>query len=380
VSRSVPRRIAFCITDLDAGGAERALVQIVTGLSREDWTCKVFCLSGEGELVAPLTAAGIPVECLGATSGWSVGVVGRLASGLRRWGPEVLQTFLFHANLAGRLAAWRTGTPIVVCGLRVAERDGPWRMRLDRWTQRLVTHNVAVSQGVADFSVGEVGLDPRKVSVIPNGIDGERFRRAAPLDLTRFGIPAGARVITFIGRLHPQKDPELLLNAALPLLRQHPEVHLLFAGEGPLREQLEERRCHESPADRVHFIGQCREVPELLRASMVCVLPSRWEGMPNVVLEAMASGCPVIASNVEGSRELIEPNVTGRLFPAGDAAALTGELAWVLEHPAAARVLAETAQTTERMTFEWSRVVTQYDRLYRGLLEPMAIVDNSGGS
>ncbi|MCA9054217.1 MAG: hypothetical protein KDA75_10295, partial [Planctomycetaceae bacterium] len=104
---SDPRRLAFCITDLDAGGAERALVQIVTRLAGPDWTPKVFCLSGPGELVAHLQQAGIPVECLGAKSPRSFGAIQRLTAGLRDWRPELLQTFLFHANLSGRFAAWR---------------------------------------------------------------------------------------------------------------------------------------------------------------------------------------------------------------------------------------------------------------------------------
>jgi glycosyltransferase involved in cell wall biosynthesis len=369
---SSPRRIAFCITDLDAGGAERALVQTVTGLAGAEWAPKVFCLSGPGELVAPLEACGIPVECLGATSGWSLGVVRRLARGLREWRPQLVQTFMFHANLAGRAAAWRARVPIVVSGLRVAERDAPWRMRLDRWTQRLVTCNVAVSQGVADFSERDVGIPRHKLRVIPNGVDAKSFRAAQPGDLTRFGIPTGARVITSVGRLHPQKAPLDLMTAAAPLLAEQSNLHLLFVGEGPLRSQLEESSQRLGVFAQVHFAGKQPETASLWKASSVGVLASHWEGMPNVLLEAMASGCPVVASDVEGSCELVKHGETGRLFPAGDTAALSCELRWVFEHPRETSAAAVAAQHIVETEFTWTRVIESYCRLYVELLSPAA--------
>lgn len=365
---SSSRRIAWCITDLDAGGAERALVEIVTRLPALGWSPTVYCLSGPGELAAPLKQAGIPVECLGARSAWSWGVVRQLTAALRNLQPELLQTFMYHANLAGRWSAWRAGVPVTVCGLRVAERDAPWRMRLDRWSQRLVMHNVAVSQGVADFAVHECGLEPRKVSVIPNGVDYERFANATPIDLTTLGIPAAARVLTFVGRLHPQKAPELLLAAALPLLRSVPRLHLMFVGDGPLREELSATARAERVTDRVHLVGRRADVPGLLKSSTALVLPSRWEGLPNVVLESMAAGCPVIASAIEGSRELIEPGRTGWLFSNGNCLELTRCLRECLSDDRQAAELAESAQRVAHARFAWSTVVDNYASLYARLI------------
>ena len=363
-----PVPIAFCITDLDAGGAERALVQIVTQLPGDEWRPKVFCLSGPGELMAPLEASGVPVECLRAKSWRSFGVIRKLATGLRDWEPQLLQTFLFHANLAGRFAAWRARVPVVVCGLRVAERDAPWRMRLDRWSQRLVTHNVAVSRGVADFAVSKCGHDDEKLSVIPNGVDFDFFLRAAPSDLSSVGVPAGARVLTFVGRLHPQKAPELLVQAVAPRLKAERDLHLLLVGEGPLRSALEEQVAEFGLAEQVHLAGRQQNVAGMLKASTTLVLPSRWEGMPNVVLEAMAAGCPVIASDVEGSEELIENGRTGRLFSCGSTSELAAAVDQNLDHPEAAHELAIQAQHSVREQFTWENVAQSYGRLYHNLL------------
>ena len=292
----------------------------------------------------------------------------RLETALQDWRPELLQTFLYHANLSGRWAAHCAGVPVVVSGLRVAERDARWRMRFDRWTQRYVTQNVAVSQGVADFAVRECGFPESRVQVIPNGVDFERFANAAPVGLKQFGIPQSARVLTFIGRLHPQKAPEQLLLAARPRLESDPDLHLLYVGDGPLRSMLQSTARQCGLGDRVHLIGRQTDIPGILKESTVCVLPSRWEGMPNVILEAMASGCPVIASDVEGCRELIQPELTGWLFPPDSIAGLTACLNEALNQPRTASQLAAAAREYVRERHAWEPVAEQYSQLYRELL------------
>ena len=175
----VPRRISFLITELDHGGAERALVRIVTGLDRSLWEPQVISLNNRGPLTEPLKAAGIPVTAIGAGRVRSPRGLWRATIGLtqclKEQRPEVLQTFLFHANITGRLAAKRAGVPVVVSGIRVAEKRGRWRLTLDRLTDHLVSRHVCVSQSVADFSISESGLPESKVVVIPNGVDVERF-------------------------------------------------------------------------------------------------------------------------------------------------------------------------------------------------------------
>src|SRR5262249_49760711 len=137
-------RIAFCITDLDPGGAERALAQLVTRLDRGRWDPAVFCLSSGGALADALKRAAGPGVCLGARRSQPVRVLWRLARELRRFRPEILQTFLFHANLAGRIAARMAGVRHVVSGIRVAEKRSPVPLWLDRWTNKLVRLNVCV--------------------------------------------------------------------------------------------------------------------------------------------------------------------------------------------------------------------------------------------
>ena len=364
-----PIRIAFCITDLDPGGAERALVQLVTRLDRSAWEPAVFCLSKPGSLVSDLEQAKIPVTCYGASRSWHAGrVFLSLRKNLREWQPRLLQTFLFHANFLGRLAGRSAGVPCIVSGLRVAERRSRGHLVLDRWTNSLVAANVCVSRSVAEFSVKAGGLLPSKVPVIHNGVDAEKFAVAAPVSLASLGIPPGARVILTVGRLDPQKGLLVLLDSAKSLVAEFPELHFLLVGEGPQRSELETGIRHRGLSGRVHLAGWRADVPQLLKAATIFVLPSLWEGLPNVVLEAMAAGVPVICSRVEGAEELIDANRTGLLVDPGSPTELQPSIRQLLREPERADQLARAARETVRLEFTWEQMAARYQTLYRQLL------------
>ena len=173
----VPVRITLVITDLDIGGG-RQLVNLATRLDRRRWSPTVVSLGEEGPLAEVVRQACLPCECLACSPRRPVQVVTRLARALRRWRPELVQSFLFHANLATRLAAPWAGQPWVVGGLRVAERGQRWHRDFDRLTAFLSAGSVCVSHGVLAFSRGTGGLDSRRLMVIPNGIAAEPFDRA----------------------------------------------------------------------------------------------------------------------------------------------------------------------------------------------------------
>lgn len=372
MSRPFPIPISFVITELDVGGAERALVRIVTGLSRERWIPHVICLSGEGPLVRPLNDAGVPVTCLQADRVMSPSGIWRATVGLtrtlRQQRPQIVQTFLFHANIAGRLAARRAGVPHVLSGIRVADRRGRWRLWLDRCTERLVDRHVCVSRGVADFCVRTSRLDPARIEVIPNGVDVEEFREAPPADLSAFGIGSDAEVILAVGRLDSQKDPLSLVQAVIPVARQRPQLHLLFVGDGPLRKQLAQESEAAGLADRIHLAGWRPDVPNLMKAADLFVLPSRWEGMPNVILEAAAAGIPIVATATEGTSELIVSGETGVLVPCGAVDALGAAIRQTLEQPGLPHRMAGSLQHMVAERFTWDSVVAAYECLYDSLV------------
>lgn len=362
---SIPK-IAFCITDLDPGGAERALVQLVTRLDRSRFEPHVICLAPPGGLLAALNTAGVPVTCLRARRWWDVSLLWKLKRELKRLQPALLQTFLFHANLAGRLAGWRARVPHIVSGIRVAEQRRNVYLRLDRWTESLVEKHVCVSQAVADYSRETGGLNPKKLRVIPNGVDFERFATAAPQDLSRWGISADDEVWVTVGRLDPQKGPWDLLTAVQKLHPMHPKLKLLWAGEGPLRNQMQEWINQHGLQEVIRLIGWQEDVPGLLRAADGFVLCSLWEGMPNVVLEAMAAGLPVISTKVEGVSEIITHAETGWLVNRGDDFSSSWNA--VLQEQAAASRVATAGQQRVREHFTWDQMARQYMDLYDEIL------------
>jgi glycosyltransferase involved in cell wall biosynthesis len=364
-----PVRIAFCITDLDPGGAERALVQLVKGLDRNRWEPAVFCLAGHGALADELLAAGTKVMCLGARHWSSIWVILRLARELRRFQPTIVQTFLFHANLAGRLAARSAGVDKVVAGIRVAEKRSRIPLWLDHWTNRLVTTNICVSQAVADFSITQAGLAPEKIVVIPNGVDVRKFADAHPSDLRPFGIPEGSPVLLTIGRLDRQKGLTDLIEAAALVAARFPAVHFLLVGEGPERSAIERLIGEKGMAERVHLAGWRPDVPKLLATGFGVVLSSHWEGMPNVVLEAMAAGLPVVATGVEGTAELVMDGQTGVLVPIKSPQALAEAIGRLLADPVSSKALGAAGRERVTAQFSWAQMVARYEALYESLIK-----------
>jgi glycosyltransferase involved in cell wall biosynthesis len=367
-SEPPPTRIAFCITDLDAGGAERALVQIVTRLDRRRWEPHVFCLDAGGVLAVELRFAGIDVVCLGAHRTRDFLVVWPLYRRLAALRPAILQTFLFHANIVGRLAGAAARVPAIVSGIRVAEKRSRIRLWIDRVTDRLVTAHVCVSRDVADFSAGRGGLPSSKIHVIPNGVDCERFANAEPADLTQFGVPRGSRVLLFVGRLDPQKGPLQLLEAAAELFADHADLHLMMVGDGPLASPLREWTRARNFESRIHFVGRQENIAGLMRAADLFVLPSQWEGLPNVVLEAMAAGTPVVATAVEGVRDLLGEGKLGVVVPLNGEPRLSEAIRATLGQNERGHEAVQTAQRLVREKFTWPLVVAEYERLYAEIL------------
>lgn len=363
-SPSSPHKIAFCITELERGGAEQALVEIVTRLPREHWTPRVICLGPRGPLAEPLEEAGIPVDSLGATSRWDALVINRLRRNLAENRPKILQTFLFHANVAGRIAGWLAGVPNVISGFRVAEREKRWHNWIDGWTVGLAKHHVAVSKGVAEFVQSRLRVSPDHLSVIPNGVDCETYRNAAPHDWARLNLPSDAKVILAAGRLHPQKGFADLVEAVTPLLQEFPGWYVVIAGEGPQRESLQAQIDHSGMGGRILLPGFVDDLPGYFRAAQLFVLPSHWEGMPNVLLQAMAAGVPVVATAVEGVDELLSERTPEAVVKPHSVDELRQKIRSQMVSPEATGDNAVALQGYLQEKFTWNAVAQRYDQLY----------------
>jgi len=368
-------RIALCITDLDAGGAERGLVELATRLDRSRAEPVVYCLkprpnSDAASCVPALEAAGIEVRCLSARRSWHfLPAIRSLRRLLMEQKPDLVQTFLFHANIVGRIAARRAGVRCVVSGIRVAERQNRWHLWADRITAGLVDRHVCVSEAVARFSADQARLPAEKLVVIPNGIDAALYPAARRADLQTFGLRAGRRVATYVGRLDRQKGVRWLVQTAPRWLNRLPDCDLLLVGKGPDRPRLELLCREQGISDRVRLAGWRADVPEILAASDLLVLPSVWEGMPNVVLQAMASRLPVLATDVEGVRELLGSGADAQTVPYGDTEAFVAEMVALMSDHDLASQLGEKNRLRAEKEFGVGRMVAAYQDLWESLVE-----------
>jgi starch synthase (maltosyl-transferring) len=369
-----PVPVTLVITDLDVGGAERMLVALATRLDRRRWRPSVICLDRPGPLSQNLSGAGLTVDCLEASPRRPLRSLFRLLRTLRRQAPWLVQSFLFHANLAARLAAplaLAARVPWVVGGLRVAEHQKRWHRTLDRLTARLSAGSVCVSRGVERFTREVVGIASNRLTVIPNGVDPTPFDQAQPLPRPALGVPEGAHLALSIGRLNVQKGLPDLLDAAERVINRAGRLdwHLVLVGDGPERPwllaQLEARPALKP---HVHWLGRRADIPALLRTADVLVLASLWEGMPNVVLEAMAARRAVVATEVEGSEELVTPGQTGWLVPPRDPDALARALLEAAHSPDLCCRYGSAGRARVEAEFTLERMVSAYERLWAGLL------------
>ena len=240
---------------------------------------------------------------------------------------------------------------------------------LDRLTAFLSAGSVCVSHGVLRFSREVGGLDSRRLTVIPNGIDPGPFDRATAVLRGDLGIPEQAHLALAIGRLDVQKGLADLLAAAERVIAQCPSWHLALAGDGPCRAWLlEQVNAQPLLEGRIHWLGPRDDVPGLLKAADVLVLASLWEGMPNVVLEAMAASRPVVATAVEGTEELVIPGQTGWLVQPRDPEMLSTALLAAAHAPDLCRTFGLEGRTRVEKEFCLGRTVSAYERLWCGLL------------
>jgi starch synthase (maltosyl-transferring) len=327
--------ICLLITDLNIGGAEKAMVNLALGLPRNRWRVHVINLGGEEPLAERLRTGGVTVHCLGISKRKPFQAIRKLTATLRQIRPHLLQCFMFHSNVAGRLAALQARVPWVLGGLRVAEHQKGWHLTFDRLTTRMSLGSVCVSEGVRQFSITYGGIAEDRLWVIPNGVDVRPFDVARPIDRKTLGFDPADRIALFVGRLDPQKGLPYLLEAVEQVAAKRPRWKLAMTGREGTESEWFRERVAESPilSQHVKWFGFRDDIPALLKTAEVLLLPSLWEGMPNVVLEAMAAGRAVIGTDVEGTHELVLPGKTGWLVPPENSEALAEAMADAFDHP-----------------------------------------------
>ncbi|MBU6429747.1 MAG: glycosyltransferase family 4 protein [Cyanobacteria bacterium REEB65] len=357
------------------GGGATHVAALARGLDPDRYDVQVAC-SPDGPLLSDLADAGIvvhPVRLFGRFNLGGVLALWRLISSHR------IQIVHYHgtrAGLPGCMAARLTAAAGVytVHGWACHPRRDPLSPGLARLVERTISHAsdvvVCVSQG--DLATGlKLGLvNPARSRVIPNGVDPENcIVSGKSLEQRReLGLHPGQRAIGLVGRLTEQKGQHLLIAAAPKILARHPEAVVVLVGDGTQRTRLENDARQRGIRDRVVFAGPRRDIPALMAALDVFVLPSLWEGMPISLLEAMAAGKPVVASDVHGSAEVVTDGETGLLVRRGDVAALAEAVCRVLEDTMLAAKLGEAARRKVRDSYHVHSMIDGVGALYDALV------------
>lgn len=364
------RRVALVVGQLHVGGAERQLFELARHLDRSRHEPLVVCLSRVVDPYAGrLREAGVEVAVLPRRRSGDPFRVAALAVFLRRRRVDLAHSFLLAANAytwaASRLAG---GVPYIASSRTCIPPVGRWRWRVHQRAFRAASAIVANARNVAEFTRALYGLPSGRLHVIPNGVPIERFARGAGREAARgrWGIPADALVVGTLGRLSAEKNLELFLRMASRVASNDPgmRTRFLVVGDGPVRSELGALSTRLELDGRVLFAGEQADVPAAMAAMDLFVLTSDTEGMPNAVMEAMASSLPVVATRVGGTPELVEDGLTGRLVPRGDLETLCERVVSLLEDAATRGRMGEAGR--EKMAREYSvaAMVSATSRLY----------------
>jgi sugar transferase (PEP-CTERM/EpsH1 system associated) len=365
-----PIRILHVLHSFSAGGMENGIVNIINR-SPEHLNHELCFLSKGGEFLQRLTRA-IPYHELNKRPGNDIRAIFRLGEFFRSRKFDIVHTRNW-GGLDGVMAACLTATPTVIHsehGRDIEDPAGKNRKRI--LARRALAFRakkfVAVSRDLLRWLELEVRIRTKKLVFIPNGVDTERFRPGRDSALRNtLGIANEEFVVGSVGRLDPVKNYEGLIEAARQLNREGHNVRLMIAGDGPERPRLE-RILRESPlTPRPLLLGQRADADHLYHVFDTFVLNSIAEGMSNVLLEAMASGLPIICTEVGGNVELVKHNHNGFLVPPNDSGALAAAIYQSMTSPDARKTYGESSRRFAVEHFSLERMIKQYAALYESV-------------
>ncbi len=376
-----PIPILYVIPHMSFGGAQKHLLEVLRLLDRQRFSPLLCCLTTDREgsshflqrvreLDVPIIDAGVRSASNSLIRPHTFLQMLRLARMLRERRVQIVHSYLFHANWFGTITGRLAGVPVVIASKRsldVYTRIGErWACRLvNRLSNRVTVNALAVRDHVHQTE----GCPLEKIVVIPNGIDPTRVNSKNGTGRTESlnSVPSGP-VVGTVGRLSWKKGQEDLLKAAALVLSRVPKACFLLVGGGPLQGELQSRARKLGIEDHVRFAGSVEDGAAVLSQMDIFVLPSHMEGMSNSLLEAMAAGKPIVATNVGGNPEVVVDGKTGLLVPPKNPKALARAILRLLANPGLARSLGEAGRVRVESEFTLEKMVARMEALYDRLL------------
>jgi sugar transferase (PEP-CTERM/EpsH1 system associated) len=359
----------------DVGGLENGVVNLINRMPVDSYRHAIISLTEISEFRRRIRRDDVQLIALGKRPGHLFVDYPRLFRLFRELRPAIVHTRNLAA-LEAVVPAWAAGVPARIHGEHgrdVGDLDGSNRKY--RWVRRIyspfVTHYVTVSRDLEQYLHDRVGVAGDKIAQIYNGVDTESFHPAGQEPSTIQGCPFRQPdnwLVGTVGRMQAVKDQTLLARAFIRALELRPDLRqrlrLVMIGEGPLRVQALAALEKAGVADLAWLPGERNDVADILRGLNCFVLPSLAEGISNTILEAMASGLPVIATRVGGNAELVAEGTTGRLVPAADADAMAAAIVELAEEPARAADAGRNARLEVQKQFSMDAMESAYRGLY----------------
>lgn len=371
-------RIFYITTDSNIGGTERMLLALLKNLDRERFEPFLCVLKPGGRLLEEARKLNVETECLNVSSKFDFMVLSRLKSLLIRENPSVLHTFLFHANILGRIAGSSCRIPVIISSQRSVDE---WRKFyhsvLDGWSSRFCHLIISNSEAGRRRLIEREKIPADKIITIHNGIDVSRFEIEIDVQKKRkeLGLDPDDKVIGIIANLRRVKGHRYMFEALRDLHSRIKDVKikLLVVGEGKLKRQLGDLADRLKIKDSVVFCGFRDDIPEVLRAIDILVLPSLWEGFPVSVLEAMASGLPVVASDVGGVSEVVQNGRNGVLVRPADYRHLSTALYNLIREPERILRLGAEGKKLVGEKFTLKKMIEDTEDIYDKLLRQQSL-------
>ena len=374
-----PLNVLLMISSLEYGGAERQVVQLANYLPRERFNVSICSLSPLVPLAEGLHDRG-QLHIVEKRSKYDFSTVGRAAKLMRRLGTDVVHAFLFDAEMVARLAARRGGASVMIASERNTDYVRPLVHSIAlRLTRGRADAMIANSNAGKLFNMRTLGLPDEHIHVVHNGVDVSRFRPTDPSIVRReLGIAPTDRVIGMVANFKRQKNHAAFFRMAEALLKRYPDCWFLCVGE-PLRDnaqgaedyhrEMRQLLATMSIEPRTRFLGKRQDMPEVYSACDVTVLTSEREGTPNVLLESMACGVPVVATNVADNAYVVPEGRVGHIVPLNDVPAMVERVAGLLDDPARRRAMGDAARAWVESEFSIAALVRKtgaiYETLYR---------------
>ncbi|MFQ5539515.1 MAG: glycosyltransferase [Candidatus Binatia bacterium] len=373
-------RVLYFIGTLEIGGTEGQLVELVKRLDRQRFEPVVCCLFSGGPYVSVLSDARTQVEIMNFPDPWTFSrphMVLKHFFGLvkyiGRMRPHVVHGFLFWAYVIGTIAACAARVPVIVSSRRSLGHFKAGRsfyLCLERIVNSITRVVVANSEAVRQDVIRQEKLPTGKVLVIHNGLDPSRFV-IKPNELLResLGLRERSPLIGVIANVIYYKGHSFFLDAWARILDKCPDAIALLVGDGPLKEDVEAKVDAIGLSESARFLGTRHDIPELLALMDILVHPSLEEGFSNAILEAMAAGKPVVATDVGGNPEAVIHGETGLLVPPRDPAALADAVAELFSDPRRADQMGKAGRERVEKEFRIDRMVHSMEKLYEELVD-----------